>query len=266
MRSTMQDAPLTTTSILHQAERVFATAGVGTYDGEQVHRRPLGEIATGARRLASGLRALGVEPDDRVATLCWNHSRHLEAYYAVPGIGAVLHTLNLRLAPEQIRDIVRHAGDSVLLVDARLAPLLEPIAAELAAQLRQVVVLDDELPDPPPVAVPFDDTVAYEDVLAAGSAAFEFPDVDERSAAILCYTTGTTGSAEGRRLQPPLDLAALARRLLRQRATGSASATASCSPCRCSTPTPGACPLPPGWSAPTMLPVQAFLQRRTWRS
>ena len=197
MRSTMQDAPLTTTSILRQAERVFATARVGTYDGEAVRRRPLGEIAAGARRLASGLRALGVEPDDRVATLCWNHSRHLEAYYAVPGIGAVLHTLNLRLAPEQILQIARHAGDSVLLVDARLAPLLEPIAEELAAQLRQVVVLGDELPDPPPVEVPFDDTVAYEDVLAAGSAAFEFPDLDERSAAILCYTTGTTGAPKG---------------------------------------------------------------------
>jgi fatty-acyl-CoA synthase len=197
MRSTMQDGALTTTSILRQAERVFAEREVGTYDGEAVRRRSVAAIAADARRLASGLAALGVRPDDRVATLCWNHTRHLAAYYAVPGLGAVLHTLTLRLAPEQIADIVRHAGDSVLLVDARLAALLEPVADELAARLRQIVVLDDELPDAPPSQVPFAETIGYDEVLAAGSPSFEFGDLDERSAAILCYTTGTTGAPKG---------------------------------------------------------------------
>ena len=197
MRSTMGDGALTTTSILRQAERVFAGTRVGTYDGEEVHHRPLAEIAADARRLASGLIELGVRPDDRVATLCWNHSRHLEAYYAVPGLGAVLHTLNLRLPPEQILEIVRHAEDSVLLVDARLAAILEPVAEPLAELVRQVVVLDDELAAPPPVEVPFERTIGYSAVLAAGSPSFEFPDLDERSAAILCYTTGTTGRPKG---------------------------------------------------------------------
>jgi fatty-acyl-CoA synthase len=197
MRSTMQDAPLTTTAILRQAERVFPNARVGTYDGETVHFRTAAEITAGARRLGSGLLALGVKPDDRVATLCWNHSHHLEAYFGVPGIGAILHTLNLRLAPEQIRDIVLHAGDTVLIVDARLATMLEPVAAELAEQLDHVIIVDDDLLDPPPVDVPFADTIPYEDVLAKGSPDFEFPELDERSAAILCYTTGTTGEPKG---------------------------------------------------------------------
>ena len=196
MRSTMQDYALTTTAILRGAERIFADRSVGTYDGESVARRSVGDLGAGARRLAAGLRELGVRPDDRVATLCWNHSRHLEAYYAVPGLGAVLHTLNLRLAPEQILEIVRHAGDTVLLVDARLAATLAPIAAPLAEQLRSVVVLADEVPGAAG-EIPFEDPIAYEDVLAAGEESFEFPDLDERSAAILCYTTGTTGPPKG---------------------------------------------------------------------
>ena len=85
MRSTMQDAALTTTSILRYAQRVFADSTVATYDGAAVSERSVGAVAEGARRLAAGLRGLGVRADDRVATLCWNHSRHLEAYYAVPG-------------------------------------------------------------------------------------------------------------------------------------------------------------------------------------
>ena len=251
MRSTMQDAALTTTSILRYAQRVFADSTVATYDGAAVSERSVGAVGEGARRLAAGLRGLGVRADDRVATLCWNHSRHLEAYYAVPGLGAVLHTLNLRLPPAQILEIVQHAGDSVLIVDARLAPLLAPVAEQLADQLRHVIVLEDEV-EVRARSAPLQPTpLSYEDVVALGSDSFEFPDdLDERSAAILCYTTGTTGSPKGVAyshrstwLQSLAVCSGNAYRLSeRDRAL---------SRCRCSTPTPGAFPSPAGRSGPT---------------
>jgi fatty-acyl-CoA synthase len=139
-------------------------------------------------QLAGALRTLGVAPGDRVATLAWNHARHLEAYYAVPLSGAVLHTVNPRLSPTDIAHIISDAGDQVLLVDDVLLPVWEKVRA--LVQVREVVVMSDR-----PQGIP--GTHDYESLLAAAPTRFEFPALAEEQAAGLCYTSGTTGRPKG---------------------------------------------------------------------
>jgi len=184
------DYQLTVRHILDRMRRVVGTAEVVTLDAPGSKRRAsYAEVAENAERLAGGLAALGVRDGDRVATLCWNHQEHLEAYIGIPSMGAVLHTLNLRLFPEQLLYIVNHAKDKVILVDDNLVRLLEPLADKLETVERFVIIGDEECGELP-------HSTSYEDLLGAGRG-FEYPELDERQAAALCYTSGTTGNPKG---------------------------------------------------------------------
>jgi fatty-acyl-CoA synthase len=191
MESTMQEVPLTLTEIFRHGRRVFGQSEVVTWEGDHARHSTFAGVAARVKRLAGGLRALGVQPEDRVGTLQWNRQEHLEAYFAVPCMGAVLHTLNLRLPPHQLAQIVNHAGDRVIIVDASLVPLLAAIRPHLTTVEHVIVVGDGDH------AAALGDHLAYEDVLARGVDGFNFPDLDERSAASMCYTTGTTGDPKG---------------------------------------------------------------------
>ncbi|TMF15154.1 MAG: long-chain fatty acid--CoA ligase, partial [Chloroflexi bacterium] len=190
MKSTMQDAPLTVTDILRRGERVFPDSEVITFQGERSRHTRFGDVAARIPRLASALERLGVRQGERVGTLCWNHQEHLEAYFAVSCMGSVLHTLNLRLPPPQLAQIVNHAGDKVVIVDASLAPLLAAIRPHLSTVEKIVVVGDGDVSA-------LGDTLKYEELLASGAPVFDWPVLDERSAAAMCYTTGTTGDPKG---------------------------------------------------------------------
>ena len=190
MESTMQDAPLTITEIFRRGERVYPDSEVITFQGEQSRHTRFGDVAARVPRLASALAELGVKPGDRVGTLSWNHQEHLEAYFAVPCMGAVLHTLNLRLTPQQLAQIVNHAEDKVIIVDASLAPLLAAIRPHLTTLEKVIVVGEGDTGG-------LGESLAYEDVIASSPERFDWPNLDERSAAAMCYTTGTTGDPKG---------------------------------------------------------------------
>ncbi|MGW7435950.1 long-chain fatty acid--CoA ligase [Streptomyces sp. NPDC054849] len=199
MLSTMQDVPLLVTRILRHGMTIHGKSQVTTWTGEaEPHRRSFAEIGTRATRLAGALRdELGVQQDDRVATLMWNNAEHVEAYFAIPSMGAVLHTLNLRLPPEQLVFIVNHAADRVVLVNGTLLPLLAPLLPHLPT-IEHVVVSgigDRSVLDGLNVRVH-----EYEELLAGRSDSYEsydWPDLDERQAAAMCYTSGTTGDPKG---------------------------------------------------------------------
>ncbi|HEV3125300.1 MAG TPA: long-chain fatty acid--CoA ligase [Candidatus Dormibacteraeota bacterium] len=191
MQGLMMDIPLTIPRfIVSRAERVFTERPVVARVGEHVHRTTWGETARRARRLAGALRDMGIRPGDRVATFAWNTHRHLEAYLAVPSMGAVLHTLNIRLFPEQVAYIVDHADDSIVLCDRSLLATWRSIEPRLDHR-RPVIVLadsDDTSQD--------GDAPDYESVIAAAEP-LEWPDIDEDQAAAMCYTSGTTGNPKG---------------------------------------------------------------------
>ncbi len=143
-------------------------------------------------RLARALDALGVQPGERVGTFAWNNQRHFELYLAVPSVGAVLHTVNIRLFPEQIAYILNHASDRVVFVDDSLVPMLAPLVDQLPNVRQWVVMGDGPIPDGLPGAI------SYEELLSdAGPGGYDFPELDERQAAALCYTSGTTGNPKG---------------------------------------------------------------------
>src|SRR5690606_15362037 len=146
-----------------------------------------------ARKLASALERYGIRPGDRVGTMAWNNHRHLEAWYGISGIGAVTHTINPRLFSEQITYIINPAEDRLILVDISFLPILEAIWSELTT-VEQVVVLCDRA-HLPETRLPR--VVAYEDFIAEGRDDYEWPSFDERLAAGLCYTSGTTGHPKG---------------------------------------------------------------------
>jgi fatty-acyl-CoA synthase len=187
---TFADLPLTIRSIFEQGARVHARSRVVTYEGESsTTTRTFAEIAAGAHRLAGALSALGVQRGDRVASLAWNHVAHLEAYFAVPSMGAVLVTLNLRLTAESLGEIAGHAEPKVLLVDESLSELAAGFV-NLVPSLEHVVVIG--APEGTPL-----DAASYEQLLAGAPERFEWPEVDESDAAMMCYTTGTTGPPKG---------------------------------------------------------------------
>ncbi|WP_405941940.1 long-chain fatty acid--CoA ligase [Streptomyces sp. NBC_00207] len=196
MLSTMQDVPLLVTRILRHGMTIHGKSQVTTWTGEaEPHRRSFAEIGTRATRLASALRdELGVQQDDRVATLMWNNAEHVEAYFAIPSMGAVLHTLNLRLPPEQLVFIVNHAADRVVLVNGTLLPLLAPLLPHLPT-IEHVVVSgigDRSALDGLNVRVH-----EYEELLEGRPDSYDWPELDERQAAAMCYTSGTTGDPKG---------------------------------------------------------------------
>jgi fatty-acyl-CoA synthase len=200
MRATMMDTPLTISTILRYGSTAYAGREVVTKTADGVRRRTYGELGGRAARLAGALRGLGVDGDQRVATLMWNNAEHLEAYLAIPSMGAVLHTLNLRLAPEVIGYIAEHAGDEVIIVDATLVTLLVSVLPH-APSLRHIIVSTPEpgteCPELPQLSGEGRQVHDYEELLAAQPDGFEWPELDERSAAAMCYTSGTTGHPKG---------------------------------------------------------------------
>src|SRR5206468_3615765 len=139
MLSTMQDFPLTITSIMKHGTGVFGSSEVATYTGSGMRRTFYAMLGQRAARLANALRGLGITADQRVATFMWNNTEHLEAYLAVPSMGAVLHTLNIRLFPEQLVYIAEHAEDEIVIVDGTLTPVLGRVLKDLKT-VRHVIV------------------------------------------------------------------------------------------------------------------------------
>ncbi|WP_310713440.1 long-chain fatty acid--CoA ligase [Streptomyces lydicus] len=195
MLSTMQDVPLTVSRILAHGSTVHGDSQVITWTDGEPHRRTFDAIGRRAAQLARALRdELSVADEERVGTLMWNNAEHMEAYLAIPSMGAVLHTLNLRLPAEQLVWIVNHAEDRVVLVNGSLLPLLAPLLPQLP-NVEHIVV-----------AGPGDTSVLdgararvhdYEELIAGRPETYDWPLIDEREAAALCYTSGTTGDPKG---------------------------------------------------------------------
>ncbi|MGH3877502.1 MAG: long-chain fatty acid--CoA ligase [Actinophytocola sp.] len=194
MLGTMQDGQLSIANLLRHGSRVHANAEVVTWTGEGSRRATFADVARETARLAHALRGLGVTSDQRVGTFMWNNNEHLVAYLAVPSMGAVLHTLNIRLFPEQLTYVANHAEDHVVLVDATLVPLLSKVLPTFETVKHVVVVNGDAgaLTAPEGVTVH-----SYADLLADQPDEFDWPAVDENSAAAMCYTSGTTGDPKG---------------------------------------------------------------------
>ncbi|HTT91094.1 MAG TPA: AMP-binding protein, partial [Acidimicrobiales bacterium] len=195
--STMQEFPLTITHMLRHGQTVHGRSEVVSFDGEQTSSTSFAEVAARMERLAAGLAHLGVRSGDRVATLMWNSSEHLEAYFAVPCMGAVLHTLNLRLAPADLARIMAEAGDKVVMVHASLMPLLSAVLPGVPTVEKVVIVADPGQPAHSGGADGPVEHLGYEELLAAQQPGYAWPDLDERSAAAICYTSGTTGVPRG---------------------------------------------------------------------
>ncbi len=190
MQALSMDYQLTIPAILRRTRMLHGDRPISSRrpDGS-VHRTTYAEVLRRADRLGAALRGLGVGPGDAVATLCWNHDRHLEAYYAIPSIGAVLHTLNLRLHPDELAFITGDAGDRILIVDADLVPLMLQFRA--GAPFRQIIVIGDGA-TPPPGMLDYETLIASTDGVAPTG-----EDFAETSAAAMCYTSGTTGKPKG---------------------------------------------------------------------
>ncbi|UFQ16747.1 MULTISPECIES: long-chain fatty acid--CoA ligase [Streptomyces] len=196
MLSTMQDVPLTVTRILRHGSTVHGTSQVITWTGEGApQRRSYREIGERAAQLAHALRDdLGVADDEPVATFMWNNAEHVEAYYAAPCMGAVLHTLNLRLPADQLTWIVNHAADRVIIVNGSLLGLLAPLLPQMTS-VEHVVVSGPG--DRSLLAGTRARVHEYEDLLAGKPTIYDWPELDERAAAAMCYTSGTTGDPKG---------------------------------------------------------------------
>ncbi len=190
MRGTMMDFPLTLPTILERAGKFFANVEiVSRRPDKSIARTNYGNFYARARRLASALTKLGMKPGDRVASMMWSHSGHLEAFFGVPCAGGILHTLNLRLHPQEIATIVKHADDRFLLIDDVLLPAYEKFREQ--CPIERVIV------------VPFgggrvpDGYLNYEHLLADASGDFQYPRIDENDGAVMCFTSGTTGNSKG---------------------------------------------------------------------
>ncbi|WP_328812318.1 long-chain fatty acid--CoA ligase [Rhodococcus sp. NBC_00297] len=194
MKSTMQDTPLSIGQLVRYGTSMHASATITTWSEAGPSNITFAELGRRAARLAHGLRALGIDGDQRVATFMWNNSQHMEAYMAVPAMGAVLHTLNIRLFPEQLTYIVAHAEDSVIIADASLLPLLTPLLPTMSTVRHLIVVGADPSQVQAPEGI---EVLGYEDVLAGHPDEYDWPELDERSAAAMCYTSGTTGDPKG---------------------------------------------------------------------
>lgn len=186
----MMDVPLLIKQLLWRAERVFGDKEVVTRSDGDYHRYDYAQVALRARKLSEALASIGVGPSERVGTLAWNTNQHYEAYFGVPCMGAVLHTINPRLFPDQIAHVINHAGDKVIMFDADQRELVEQVAPKLTT-VEHYLALGSE-PAAPSRALA--SLYSYEELLAAAGGDLSWPDLDERSAAAMCYTSATTGS------------------------------------------------------------------------
>jgi len=190
MKGTMMPFPLTLASLLERVGKLFpAVEVVSSRPDNSIHRYDYREMHRRARALAAALQDLGLQRGDRVATLMWNHHVHLETYFAIPSVGGVLHTLNLRLHPDELAYIVNHAADRWLIVDDVLLPLYEKIREKVRIERVYVVPFSGH-----PAPSGYED---YESLLQSSSGHPAYPDLDENDAAGMCYTSGTTGTPKG---------------------------------------------------------------------
>jgi fatty-acyl-CoA synthase len=194
MYSTMRSFPLTITAILRHASGVHGARRVTTATGSGYRDYSYAELGRQVARLANALRHIGVTGDQRVATFMWNNAEHLATYLAVPAMGAVLHPLNIRLFPEQIVHIANEAEDQVVLVDLSLVKLLAPLLDELDTVHTVIAV---GAGDTAPLDESGKTVLRYAEMIGGQSAEFDWPDIDENSAAAICYTSGTTGNPKG---------------------------------------------------------------------
>jgi fatty-acyl-CoA synthase len=191
LQSLMQDDyQLTLRHVLERMRGVSGDKQVVTLTGEGTRNATYAELGERVDRLCRALESLGIEPGDRVATFMWNSQEHLEVYVGVPCMGAVLHTLNIRLFAEQLTYIANHAEDQVVFLDDSLVPVLEKVAPTFESVRHYVVVGDGDSGSLPNV-------IRYEELLADQKPGYDYPDLDERTAAGLCYTSGTTGNPKG---------------------------------------------------------------------
>lgn len=191
MLGRMMDYPLTITHLLDRAAAYHArTEIVSVRPDKSLTRTTYGDLASRSARLANALAKLGIQQGDRVGTLSWNHHQHLECYYGIPAMGAIVHTLNIRLHPNEIGYIANHAGDVAVVVDQSLWALFEKVRP-LVTSLKHIIVVRDKN-EPLPAG-----TLDYEALLADASPDITWPTLDENTAAMLCYTSGTTGNPKG---------------------------------------------------------------------
>ena len=192
MRSTMPDFPLTLQHFLWRSTMLFPSKEIVTRRESGRHRYTYAQFGQRVAQLAHALKKLGVGAGDRVGTLAWNNYRHLELYFAVPGAGAVLHTLNPRLFPEHLQYVINDAEDRVIFVDASILPALQRIADDIKGVKHFVVMTDGPSPDGQ-----LKPMLSYEDLLSGRPTSYPWPQIDERDAAAMCYTSGTTGKPKG---------------------------------------------------------------------
>ncbi|OBG29511.1 long-chain fatty acid--CoA ligase [Mycobacterium sp. 852002-51057_SCH5723018] len=194
MKSTMRESPLLVSEILRHGTTLCAAQTVVTATVDGYREATFEEIGHRVAQLAHGLRTLGISGDQRVATFMWNNQEHLEAFYAVPCLGSVLHTLNIRLSTDQISYIANEAEDQVVIVNHSLIPLLADVLAHLDTVHTVVVVGDDDVDALVPARK---NIVRYDDLLAGQPTEFDWPELSETSPAAMCYTSGTTGDPKG---------------------------------------------------------------------
>lgn len=194
MRSTMQNEQLNISTILEFGTTVHKDAVVTTWTDSGPRSLTFAELGARAAQLAHALRSLGIDGDQRVATFQWNNSEHMEAYLAVPSMGAVLHPLNIRLFPDQLEFIANHAEDKVVIVDPSLIPLLQPLLPRFSTVEHVIVTGGGAGSLEAPEGVTVHD---YEELLSGRPTEFDWPQVDETSGAAMCYTSGTTGDPKG---------------------------------------------------------------------
>ena len=192
MQGQMMDYQLTLTPLLDRARRLFPKKEIVTKSGPGLERFTYEQMTERVGRLANALSKLGVKSGDRVATFAWNNARHLEIYFAVPCMGAVLHPLNLRLPADQLTYIIAHADDQVLFIDPTLLPAIEKLAPQLKS-VKHFVVMGDKVPE----GTTLNPVYAYEDLLNSASPDYPWPHLQENDAAAMCYTSGTTGNPKG---------------------------------------------------------------------
>src|SRR5579875_1083242 len=194
MYGTMQDFPLTISGILRHATAVHGARSVITATENGFRDCTYYDLGGQAAQLANALPGLGIDADQRVATFMWNNQEHLAAYLAIPAMGAVLHTLNIRLFAEQIVFVANEAEDQVVLVDASLASLLAPVLPKLET-VHTVIAVGDQ--DIAPLEESGKAVLRYAELISGEATDFDWPQIDENSAAAMCYTSGTTGNPKG---------------------------------------------------------------------